>query len=218
MHIQTSDQKEVVMGFGDYSCNWGLHICGLYESEQERDEIIFGFFAQGIKDHDLNAYCPCERTQEDFSQKFASIHAEYACHCADPDYMIFPSARSLYYPEGVFSPYKMDENLNKVYSESQKNGPRNIRSSAEMVWALDAIPGVKHLMAYESRLNYFLPDKPWVSICLYNLNLFDGRTIMGVLQTHPFTINKGVITRNPYFRDPDTWLRENAPEFLPPGR
>lgn len=44
MHIQTSDQEAMLMGFGNYSCNWGLHICGLYETEQERDEILFGFF------------------------------------------------------------------------------------------------------------------------------------------------------------------------------
>ena len=37
--------------------------------------------------------------------------------------------------------------------------------------------------------------------------------IMKVLQTHPYTISGGVITKNPYFQDPDEWLRLNAPEF-----
>jgi|GEM_PF-1282689 hypothetical protein len=36
---------------------------------------------------------------------------------------------------------------------------------------------------------------------------------MNVLQTHPYTISGGVITQNPYFVDPDEWLRENDPEF-----
>jgi len=41
MHFQTSDQEKLELGFGGYTCNWGLHICGLYETEKERDEIIF---------------------------------------------------------------------------------------------------------------------------------------------------------------------------------
>jgi hypothetical protein len=85
-----------------------------------------------------------------------------------------------------------------------------------MVWALEAIPGVEHLMAYESRLNYFIPGKPWISICLYNLNKFSGSTIMGVLRTHPYSISGGVITENPFYQDPDEWLATNAPQFLPP--
>jgi hypothetical protein len=48
---------------------------------------------------------------------------------------------------------------------------------------------------------------------MYNVNKFDGATIMNVLRTHPYTISGGVITQNPYFIHPDKWLAENAPQF-----
>jgi hypothetical protein len=83
-----------------------------------------------------------------------------------------------------------------------------------MVWALDAIPGIEHLMVYESRLNYFIPGKPWISVCMYNVTKFSGSVILNVLRTHPFTISGGVITQNPYYQNPDEWLKQNAPEFL----
>ncbi|MFP4053584.1 MAG: hypothetical protein ACLFV7_06955 [Phycisphaerae bacterium] len=35
-------------------------------------------------------------------------------------------------------------------------------------------------MAYESRSNYFIPGKPWISICLYNVTRFSGADIMNV--------------------------------------
>ena len=41
MHLKTSDQEKMVLGTGDYTCNWGTHICGLYETAQERDEIMY---------------------------------------------------------------------------------------------------------------------------------------------------------------------------------
>jgi hypothetical protein len=37
---------------------------------------------------------------------------------------------------------------------------------------------------------------------------------MNVLRTHPFTINSGVITANPFYEEPDKWLAKKAPQFL----
>jgi hypothetical protein len=214
MHIKTSDQEKLEMGFGGYTCNWGLHICGLYETEAERDEIIFGFLHQGVIDKDLQLYCPAERTKENFVQEFGSFCPGCKNHVHNSSLFSLLEAKDLYYPDGIFSPGYMDNALEDFYEKSQKNGPRNVRATAEMVWALEAIPGVEHLMVYESRLNYFIPGKPWVSLCMYNLSKFSGKTIMNVLRTHPFTISGGAITQNPFYQDPDEWLRENAPEFL----
>lgn len=214
MHIKTSDQEKLNMGFGGYTCNWGLHICGLYETEAERDEIIFGFLHQGAIEKDKQLYCPEEHSREEFIEKYGKFYPECKHHPHDPALFTIRGAKEFYYPGGTFSPLAMDKSLNEYFNESQKNGRRNIRATAEMVWALEAIPGVEHLMVYESRLNYFIPEKPWISVCMYNVNKFSGSTIMNVLRTHPYTISGGVITQNPYYQDPDEWLRQNAPEFL----
>lgn len=214
MYIKTSDQEVLQLGIGNYSCNWGVHMCGLYESGQERDEIVFGFLAQGYLAGDLQLYCPVERSQAEFYQDFPAYCPECRSQLHDPEHFNLLPAKELYYPDGVFDPNHMDRALNDYYIHSQAAGHRNIRATAEMVWALEAIPGIEHLMAYEARLNYFIPGKPWISICLYNINRFSGAMIMNVLRTHPFTINGGVITQNPYFVHPDKWLAENAPQFL----
>lgn len=213
MYIKTSDQEELNMGFGGYTCNWGLYICGLYETETERDKIIFRFLHQGAVENDLQLYCPTERTEENFIQEFGDFCPDCKKHVHNPDLFTINSAKELYYPDGTFSPVSMDNGLNDFFTESQKNGKRNIRATAEMVWALEAIPGVEHVMAYESRLNYFIPERPWISICMYNVTKFSGSTIMNVLRTHPFSISGGIITQNPFYQDPDEWLRENDPEF-----
>lgn len=213
MHITTSQQETMDLGFGNYTCNWGTHICGLYETEHERDEIIFGFLHQGDLEDDLQIYCPVERTAADFITTYQARYPACAEHVHDADRFNLFSAKDLYFPDGRFSPRSMDHGLTRFYQASQQQGKRHVRATAEMAWALDAIPGVEHLMIYESRLNYFIAEKPWISICLYNLNRFSGAMIMKVLQTHPFTISGGVITKNPYFQDPDDWLRLNAPAF-----
>ncbi|MFA9388911.1 MAG: MEDS domain-containing protein [Prolixibacteraceae bacterium] len=216
MHIQTSDQEALQLGIGKYSCNWGTHICGLYETERERDEIIFGFLKEGLLNNDLQMYCPVEQTEEEFHQGFAKYCPQCDGKHHNRDHFSISSAKELYYPTGKFDPWHMDEALNEFYQQSQGNGKRNVRATAEMVWALEAIPGIEYLMAYEARLNYFIPGKPWISICMYNVNKFDGATIMNVLRTHPYAISGGIITQNPYFIHPDKWLADNAPQFLQP--
>lgn len=214
MHIKTSEQEKLVLGIGDYTCNWGVHICGLYENEKERDEIIFGFLNEGLKADDLQFYCPVERTIEAFYHDFAEACPGCKHKMHNSDHFVITPAKELYYPDGTFDPWHMDDALGDFFVEAQKNGKRNVRATAEMAWALEAIPGVEHLMAYEARLNYFIQGKPWISICMYNVNKFDGATIMNVLRTHPYAISGGVITQNPYFIHPDRWLAENAPQFL----
>jgi hypothetical protein len=214
MYIKTSDQAKFELGFGGFQINWGMHLAGLYETEKERDEIIMGFLNQGDKDGDLMLYCPCERTEEDFTEKYDQFCPACAGHTKDPEKFLISSAKELYYPDGTFSPWAMDKGLDSFYKDSQKNGKRNIRATAEMVWALESVPGVEHLMAYESRLNYFIPGKPWISICMYNITKFSGDTIMKVLQTHPYTLSGGVITENPFYQNPDDWLSKNAPEYF----
>ncbi|MDF1529005.1 MAG: MEDS domain-containing protein [Sedimenticola sp.] len=215
MHIHTSNQEKIELGFYGCSCNLGTHICGLYHSDEERDEIIFGFLHQGHVNGDQQLYVPNERKPEGFITDYQSRYGEEtAADLTDESVFAIADAKSIYYPDGQFSPQSMDENLTAFYQQSQASGKRSIRATAEMSWAVDAIPGVEHLMVYESRLNYFIPGKPWISICLYNLNKFDGLSIMNVLRTHPFVISNGVITENPYYQEPQEWLQINAPQFL----
>lgn len=214
MHIDTSDQPIADLGFYGHTCNWGAHICGLYHSEAERDDIVMGFLRAGDEAGDLQLYCPVDRTPRDFETEWDHRYPAACGHVHDQDRFQVMDVAALYFPDGRFSPRAMDRNLQAFFHESQAIRPRNVRATAEMVWALKKVEGVEHLMAYEARLNYFIPGKPWISICLYDLNRFDGATIMNVLRTHPYSLSGGVIMANPYYQDPTIWLRDNAPQFL----
>lgn len=218
MHVQTSDQERLELGYGGYSCNWGIHIAGLYETKTERDEIVFGYLGEGIGAGDLQLYASHDESPEAFCGRLAEVCPDCQRKLADEGLLKVNTAQELYYPDGSFSATAMDASLGAFWVESQRDGPRNVRATADMAWALEKIPGVEQLMAYESRLNYFIPGKSWISICLYDISRFSGQTIMNVLRTHPWTLNRGVITENPYFQDPDQWLADNAPELLPPEK
>lgn len=211
MYCKTSDQERISLGFGGHECNNGTHFCGFYQTIKERDDIILGYLHQGLVDKARVLYTPNERTKKDFLQTFAAHYPGKDGLLHDPALTI-NSADDLYYSDGVFSPDQMMINLDRFYVDTQKAGKKNIRTTAEMVWVLEKNLDKQQLMIYESKLNYFIPGKPWISICLYNITRFDGKTIMQVLQTHPYIINlDGTIMKNPFFIHPDIWLAEHDP-------
>lgn len=214
MHIHTSDQASLNLGFGNYSCNWGTHICGLYETDAARDEILCSYLGQGWQDGDREAFCIHEASQEHYEQGVRQRVPDCGFHFGQGEQAQLYTPREIYYPEGGVSVPALDTTLTAIYDLFQKPGPRNVRAAAVMSWAREAIPGVEELMAYEARLNYFVSGRRWVSVCLYNLNVFSGATIMQVLQTHPYSISAGRILKNPYYQPPDEWLARHAPQYL----
>jgi hypothetical protein len=213
MHIGPKHGSVLQIGIGQYTCCTGIHICGLYSSLDERDDIIFGYLQQGAIANDRQIFIHSEQTPEQFEQTLNHRCPECAAQ-QKSNRLDVKQAHELYFPTGTFDPWYMDDAVVGYYNYCQEDRPENLRAVAEMAWAQQAIPGVEYLFAYESRLNYFVENRSVVSLCLYNVQNISGATMMNILQTHPYTISGGIITQNPYYIVPDRWLSQNAPQFL----
>ena len=215
-HIHTSTQPGIFgLGFGHYTCNWGAHICGLYRTKEDRDEIIYNYLHAGLMmPTDFCLVGVEEEEMEGFYQHIDDFYPEERAFIHNSEESIISTNESIYYPEGDFSPWKMEESLNATYQKAHEKGYQNVRATADMIWAKKAISGKENLMAYEARLNMFVKDKKWSSVCLYDTTRFSGAIILQALQTHPFMINNGVVTENPFYTDPEELLKENALQLL----
>ena len=218
-HIRTSDQKGIFnLGINDYTCNWGAHICGFYKTPEERDEIVFNYVHAGNVPTDFVLIAVEPDEQATFAKRILNFFPEDRTFIEDGKQCMLSPNQDLYYPNGTFDPWEMEIALTKTYQEVLRKGYQNTRGVADMIWAKKAIPGKKWLMAYEARLNLFIKGKNWASFCLYDITRFSGEIIIQALQTHPFVMNAGKLTENQYYIKPETWLQENAPEFLTPHR
>ena len=107
MYLYTSDQDKLKLGVGDYSCNWGIHIAGLYSTEEERDEIVYGYISEGLKSGDLELYVPCEESHERFKENIANCCPHCKEKLEDEEHLILNTSKELYYPSGEFLPNEM---------------------------------------------------------------------------------------------------------------
>jgi hypothetical protein len=59
---------------------------------------------------------------------------------------------------------------------------------------------IKEWLAAESELNKIDSEFPHFFFCLYDLDLFDGNTVMHVLKTHPRVYVNGILISNPHYQ------------------
>jgi hypothetical protein len=213
MHIHTSDQEKLSLGFGNYTCNWGTHMCALYSTDAERDEFLFDYLHQGDIDGDTVYYIHSTPTADEFKSEYSRRFLPESAHINDADRFRLVNSKEFYAPDGRFDPLRMDPTLLSVRSEAQQPGNR-VRGLAEMDWALLDLPGCELLLPYEARSNAIYSNASLVLTCIYDLRKFSGEIIMGVLRSHRFTIFNGVIVENPYF-NPDQVVAEYGLRWPP---
>jgi hypothetical protein len=214
MHVQTSSGPKMSMGFGGYTCNWGVHMCGLYETDAERDDLLYAFLHQGDVDGDLVRYYHREDTPDVFLREYARRFPAEADHPRDPERFLLLSSEQRCYPHGRFSPLDQDPKL-RALRERALTGGRPIRGVGDMDWVAKGVPGTELFAPYEARLNQlFAGPVPMLVTCIYDLRKFSGSTIMEVLRTHRFTITRGMIVENPYY-DPEKILAEHGVGWPP---
>lgn len=208
MHVQTSDQAPMALGFGGHSCNLGVHLCCLYESDAERDDFIYAFLHRGDVDGDRVRYYHSADTADDFRAEYARRYPGEADHLDDPDRFTLMSSKQRCYPGGRFEPLEQDPKLKALRAAAVGDG-RPVRGVGEMDWVLAGVPGSELLLPYEARLNALFVGAPIVMTCIYDLRKHSGSTIMGVLRTHRFAYVRGLFVENPYY-DPDRVLAESG--------
>jgi hypothetical protein len=68
-----------------------------------------------------------------------------------------------------------------------------------MGWATRRPPGYERLIEYESMLNDVIEREPFSGICQYDVRLFDGPTLLAVMEVHPYLLVRGQVLRNPNY-------------------
>jgi hypothetical protein len=188
----------------------GDHVCVFCRGQEERDQLLLPFLAEGLwSAHKCLAVLDTTDPAEVLDELLLTGPEERLA-----DQLTVLTSSEVYLTERGFDMEEMlaffATELRGVMASSTYDC---IRTAGEMSWALQDVPGVEDLLAYEARVNQVLADHPdtAISLCLYDVDRFDGEMIVGVLRTHPRMFLSGQIVDNPFYVQPEEFLRQRAP-------
>lgn len=199
--------EPVSMGIPGVVIRPGDHICAFYRGAAQRDEVLVPFLREGILAGDK---CICVMDDPDTEPLLAPLSAELDLERSmrTGQFELYDSDHA-YLPGGSFASDRMLGYWERGFHDATDDcGYTFVRAVGEMTWALRDVPGVEQLVAYEARLNDFLPTHPQcVLLCLYDLEQFsDGQMLMGLLGTHPIVLMSGQLLDNPWYTEPGEFL------------
>lgn len=194
----------IELGIPGLALDIGDHVCAFYRGSDERDAILMSYLGAGLRSGDK---CICVLDDGDPGALRAALTTTVSLDSSRNVQLDVHVSKDTYLLGGRFSTAAMLAFWDGAIGAAIAGGYPFSRAVGEMTWALRQLPGVEELVGYESELNDFMPRYPQVILCLYDLERFDGEILFAMLKTHPRVLVGGMVLDNPYYLEPDEFLR-----------
>ena len=200
-------RRDVSLGFTSEKVLEGLHICYIFNEDYERRQTLAKYLKAGLEAGEKVSYFVDTITTDELAEHLKELGMDIREERKDINLI---EALPAHCPDGSSSPPRMLEAFGGLYRQAISEGYKGARATAEMSWALSNEEHVRleDLIDYEARLNHVLQEYPCTACCQFDARKFDGATIMDMLSVHPVMIVRGQLVRNPYYIDPDVFLKE----------
>ncbi|MBU1195996.1 MAG: MEDS domain-containing protein [Proteobacteria bacterium] len=197
---------QVSLGFTDQKVPVGTHMCLIFTKDEERKESLLKFLLSGLESRERMA-CFSSKMDEDSLRIFFKDHQISYDERKQTGAISLSDTSEVYFQDNEFDPDRMIHMLTQFYDDALEMGFPASRIIGEMSPEVETVKGGERLLEYECKISMLLRDHPITSVCQYDANSFDGATLMEVLKVHPQMIVNGAVMNNPFFIEPEEYLR-----------
>ena len=171
----------------------GDHVCAFYSSSRNLlDDIVVDYITKGLQAGN-KVFCMVDQPD--------SVHARVPAQLIARDGMLrVLTEDEAYMPDGRFSKDAFIRGMENMITEAFAHGYDTFRAVGDESFIIRNGVDIQEWFAAEAELNQVAPDHPHFFFCLYDLDLFDGGTVMRVLQTHPRVYVNGILISNPHYQ------------------
>ena len=205
----STESQMVSLGFTDQTFPAGVHICQIFNNDQERLDSLLKFLRSGLEAGERSA-CFTEKLDDaDLAQCLAE-HGLSFDKFRQSGAFTRAGTSEVYFQDDRFDPDRMLGVLKQYHQDSVAGGYPAARVIGEMTAEIQHVAGGSRLMEYESRVSLLLQQHPVTAVCQYDAKAFDGATIMKVLKVHPLMVVRGRVVHNPFHVPPQEFLARQA--------
>jgi hypothetical protein len=195
--------RSVPSGIAEIGLVPGSHVCAFYRGDGDRDQLLIGYLSAGLTAGDK---CICIVDSAGAAKRLEALPGARGEPGPFDGQLDIHLPESTYLAHGEFNSSDMLMFWTDSMTKAEVEGYSFCRLVGEMTWALRDVPGVEHLIGYESELNRVTSSYPVVVLCMYDLDRFSGEVVVNVVKTHPQVLVQGILVENPYYIGPDEFL------------
>jgi hypothetical protein len=171
----------------------GDHVCAFYSgSRNVLDDIVVDYITKGLTARS-KVFCMVDRP--------AAVSGKVLPQLVTREGMLnVLTEDEAYMPDGRFSKDVFIASMQAMVRDALSHGYDGFWGVGDESFLVRHGVDIEEWFAAESELNNIVPDYPRLFFCLYDLDLFDGGTIMHVLKTHPRVYVNGILIGNPHYQ------------------
>jgi hypothetical protein len=171
----------------------GDHVCAFYSgSRNVLDDIVVDYITKGLTAGN-KVFCMVDQP--------SAVQSKILPQLVTRDGMLnIRTEDEAYMPDGRFSKDAFIASMQAMVLEAFAHGYDSFRAVGDESFIVRNGVDIGEWFAAESELNRIVPDYPHLFFCLYDLDVFDGGTIMHVLRTHPRVYVNGILIDNPHYQ------------------
>lgn len=171
------------------------HAALLYDTPEERLDIITQYFQEGLEHNELCVFVTSGSLDESKAE-FKKRGFDVSRYIQSGALRIF-EMNATYMPNGQFTADYMLANVNNYLEEAKSLGFNGLRTAGEMSWIYDNPDSSAEAKQYEYLVNTLGPEHPeFVGLCLYPVKDHFAKVLHDVSDTHPSFIYEGRPTLN----------------------
>lgn len=189
----------------------GSHLCGLYETAEERLSMLVGFVRQGLDRGEKVLYIKDRPEDEDFLVALTSDGFPVEDYLRQGQLRLL-STEETYLANGPFDPDRMVSMLQEETEQALAEGFAALRVCGGTAWALQDRPDAERLVEYEYKVNTFLSENKCLVLCHYDLNAHDPRVLLAIIALHPGVFVGTEWLENIHFNLADNPLTYDLPQ------
>lgn len=204
-HKDGVKSKKISLGFTDQKFEPGVHICQIYDDEDERQNALVDYVISGLESGEKTACFTDKETDASLSKHFSEKGISYD-EITSAKMFSLSATDNIYFADNKFDPDRMLGVLKAFYDSSVDKNCNGARAIGEMVNKIESVEGGSRWFEYESKVNMLIKKFPVNVVCQFDVRAFKGSTIMEILKVHSHMIVKGSVVHNPYYVKPEEYL------------
>jgi hypothetical protein len=184
------------------------HVCAFFANDDEEYRVLLPFIREGLLCGDKAVQVINPEARREHLHRLAEAGIDSTAHEQSGQLQIRINTE-VYLRDTRFDQDRMLAAFEEMAASARgTEGFPMSRIVCRMDWASGDRSRIQNVIEFESRVNEIWRRYDDAVICTYHLAQLSGDAVIDIMRTHPMVIIGGHLQQNPFFTQPEEFLRE----------